>query len=475
MNKICKTKNGSKLDGWIESDGLKYIRLDPPVEFQDNPIEKFIEKFAVDFISKLISEAFMISCKITWSIPCSQVCHMSDSLSVHSGILWNSFRLCWTPEVLFNGQNENALPTCLSTSLNSLSTTSSDNNIDVSNKMKLSVSHDKLRGKQILDVYNVPFDSDIYAVPVDVVQNKKLNSCDKENESIHKCGYSMDSGSDEYIVSVASSDDTSSSRNKMKSKAEITTNNVIRQPRRITASSCSTTEPIHVTVDEVHQYLKTLYANSNDVIENKNFQQFSRHFKTPFKSLHNGTLNNEENIINSLKTRHNKYVIEEENKKMKENLETSTKILSKLESKEKLKKWSSCRPNFSYNIKETLCNIFRFKKIPSPDQCLGRKEINYRSDEVGIRLSGYEDRNPPSPITKPPFSKRALPPLPGVEDDDGEKMAPTTDSTPLSPRENKTSNNTSLPFKSKESFASVDFASSIEKVKDVSFKSFSVT
>lgn len=458
-DKSHQTCSSANLECWGDSDSVKCIPLEPPLEFQDNPIEPFIEKFAINFISKLISEAFMMSSKITWSIPCSQVCHMSDSLPLHNSVLWNSLRLCWTPELLPNSKHPSALSACLSISHNSLSTISSSN-IDVSDHIKSAISHDVLSNKQISDVYNVPFDSDIYAVPVDVVQDQN------SKKSIHREKYchSSDFGAHQYMFSMVSSNDRNSSQKLKKCSAEGRGKGLLRRSRLASTTSASVTEPIHVTVDDVRQYLKALYVNSNEVVENKNLQDTLKNFKNPFKSLqiNSNHINNEENRLHSLKARSNSINVAKI-KKAKENVEGSGK-LTKLDSNEKLRKWTTCRPSLSASIKETLCNIFRIKKLPSPNHCMGRREIGVCSDEVGIRLSGHENLNPPSPITKPPFSKRALPPLPRLDDDHGEIIV--TDSTPLPSPEEVTPS--SMSFRSRELPASVDFASSIEKVKDVS-------
>jgi len=45
--------------------------------------------------------------------------------------------------------------------------------VDDSTFIKQAVSHDTLSSNQISDLYNVPFDSDVYSLPVDVVKPKK--------------------------------------------------------------------------------------------------------------------------------------------------------------------------------------------------------------------------------------------------------------------------------------------------------------
>ncbi|KAK6628679.1 hypothetical protein RUM43_002494 [Polyplax serrata] len=457
-NKSHETCSLPERECWSHTDTTKY--LEPPPEFQDNIEEELIESFAVKFVSKIISEAYQISCKISWSIPCSQVCHMSESPPLHNSVLWNGLRLCWTPELFASNKPASALSTCLSTSHNSLSTIGSSN-IDVSDQIKTALSHDILTSRQISDMYNVPFDSDIYALPVDRVQNKKFNSSivNRTKTNIHNGMYchSSETTSEHYTLP----NDRYSSQNLRKFRTEGRNNGLVKKPRFSSMTSCSTIEPIHVTVDHVRQYLRTLYVNSKQTSEDST--KISNNLKTPLKSLqNNNSIKNDENRLNNLKCR-SSYIVVSTSDKTKENVNVSTRDLSKLESKEKLKKWSStCRPSFTTNIKETLCNIFRKKRLSSSHQCLGQKEVAFRSDEVGLRLSGHENQNPPSPITKPPFSKRALPPLPKLEDNHGEIIV--TDSTPLPSPEDTPPQST--PFRSKDIPGSVDFASSIEKVKD---------
>lgn len=60
----------------------------------------------------------------------------------------------------------------LSSSHNSL-TVAYTRQVDDSTFIKQAVSHDTLSSNQISDLYNVPFDSDVYSLPVDVVKPKK--------------------------------------------------------------------------------------------------------------------------------------------------------------------------------------------------------------------------------------------------------------------------------------------------------------
>lgn len=87
---------------------------------------------------------------------------------------------------------------------------------------------------------------------------------------------------------------------------------------------------------------------------------------------------------------------------------------------------SSAKSNFSFSLKQTFCNIFRSRKSASTDSDPG---INLTDTVVLLDVTKEAS-----------FEKRALPPVP----DDG-------------------------PRNTYERETSMDFATSIEKVKDVSF------
>lgn len=74
-----------------------------------------------------------------------------------------------------NSRSSLASLTRLSSSHNSLNTIGSgggtgNNKVDDSSFITLAMSHDVLNTNQIIDMYNVPFDSDIYTVPIDFVR-----------------------------------------------------------------------------------------------------------------------------------------------------------------------------------------------------------------------------------------------------------------------------------------------------------------
>ncbi|KAL0280522.1 UNVERIFIED_CONTAM: hypothetical protein PYX00_001791 [Menopon gallinae] len=471
---MCSAVNTEQL--WDEFDTFKFIPLDPPPEFQDQPLTSklnlaLIEKFAANLMSKLITDALLVSCKITWSIPCSQICHMSDSGMVQDNVgHWSGLRLCWTPELLQGSSNRESSRSSLSSRLSSSHNSLITSRNDESGFITSAVSHDVLSSSQSSDTYNVPLDSDNYAVPVDVKsENPKPPLRTKKR---HVRGRRFHSA--ELMDKVPAK---STKGRKISSQASHSATKSGYRGSELRPDS-STSEPIHLTLQEVREYMHNLYASSSNDPDSRNMQDNLRNVKNPFKSLNNNNINvannnnlkNRENssnnnnnsiLINNYnfynKNRKNAFGVMVKSKKAKENCENSNGGISKID----LKKSSPCRPSFSLNFKQTLCNIFRFKRLPSPEQCLGKRESH--SDDVGVRLSAHDDQNPPSPITKPPFSKRALPPLPKFEENHGDIIV--TDSTPLpSPEFVSTS-----PLRVKrynEEQTAIDFASSIEKVKD---------
>lgn len=72
--------------------------------------------------------------------------------------------------------SRNSLNSRLSSSHNSL-TIATSNKADDSIFITQAMSHDALTGREISDFYNVPIDSDIYALPIDVIRPKSVASC----------------------------------------------------------------------------------------------------------------------------------------------------------------------------------------------------------------------------------------------------------------------------------------------------------
>lgn len=147
--------------------------------------------------------------------------------------------------------------------------------------------------------------------------------------------------------------------------------------------------------------------------------------------------------------------------------------------REKMKK---SQRNFSLNLKQTLCNIFRFRRLGSPDHFVEKRnsivqgEIVEEEESVDSDQHANNNNTAVGSETEPqklPFFKRALPPLPKSNSQVGVEQAEEA-LTAMAPKcESPSSVQQQIPpsiARPEEDAAedtSMDFAASIEKVKDV--------
>ncbi|XP_042227426.1 uncharacterized protein LOC121869924 isoform X1 [Homarus americanus] len=165
----------------------------------------WIDKFASLFVKQVIEEALTVSSSIGWSIKCSGQCQREQCREEYQrkesswwtvgggkgnrkssipllGLSCGSPGLCWTPELPYSPSHRphsrSSLGSSLSFSHDSL--VSSGPRMDDSHLITGAVSHDallfptsKTSHSDVSDIYNVPLDGDIYAVPVDVVKPKE--------------------------------------------------------------------------------------------------------------------------------------------------------------------------------------------------------------------------------------------------------------------------------------------------------------
>ena len=255
-----------------------------------------------------------------------------------------------------------------------------------------------------------------------------------------------------------------------------------------------------MTLHEVRQYLETLYSSSSDSSENKIKRDKVLTSQTPIhlaipKGLsvnnnnrysnphtdsstdtpisiksNNGLINNNNNNGNLRKHKKNT-LVNMKHKKVKddghkEKVDTD---------REKMKK---SQRNFSLNLKQTLCNIFRFKRLGSPDHFVDKRNSIGQGDIVE-EDEGEEEQHAnnnnttvdvEANVQKLPFFKRALPPLPRCNAQLSVEQAEDALSAIVSKSESPTSVQHSSPPREDDEGAedtSMDFAASIEKVKDV--------
>lgn len=551
-------------DSDISSSGFCYR------DMMYRKVPRFIDELAENLVQMIVEEALVISCRISWpegriqpsassimlrrSPRCSSTArHLWSTDLYPTPAMCHQATITLTPYSTLNRPNSrSSLASRLSSSHNSINTTGLSHKADDSSFITSAMSHDVLTSSEISDMYNVPFDSDIYTVPIDFVRplqdfrnpqrpkrhrhhrkrRRNTSSASSQNEfemhiqqARHYCSkprvVTHVIKSQRLVSDVCCNEAPNGKRHSVPGTSG----------RHTTRSSNSQThnigEPIHMTLHEVRQYLQTLYSSSGESRECKMKREKMQACQTPihlalpkgisvnnnnrYSTPHdssvdtpvsiksgNGLIHNNNNNNTGKKHKKNT-LISIKNKKSrdeghKEKADTE---------REKIKK---SQRNFSLNLKQTLCNIFRFRKLGSPDHFINKRNSIVHGDEIVEEDELDSDQhvnnnNTTSEVDVPPhklpFFKRALPPLPrsnghirvgtddSFDDGDGEKLngigeggecveqgedALTTmvskcDSpnsvqhlnTPVSRLDEDAAEDTSM-----------DFAASIEKVKDVS-------
>lgn len=373
--------------------------IEPPPEFQDKPNFSYcLELFASNLTSLILREALNSCCekyvrkirlvpfKAYWSadfLPFSP-CHSASARPSSRSSLGSSR---------------------LSSSHNSLSVPAA-HKADDSSFITQAVSHDTLTTNQISDLYNVPFDSDVYAIPVD---NIKPPIRPKRNLMYRKRRRNTSSSCRAYEKQQLKLE-------KLRiDKFYISSDNVGKR-HSLAGTSANDTEPIHMTLQEVRHYLQTLYSSSSDSSE-----QRERVFKQTIKYCNGNNGISNKTLISDVKLKQNHYVgVVPKGKKAKD-IEIGKQALSNgTDSAEKHhEKRKKMAPRFS-TLRQALCNIFRFsRKAASPEH----NKHGFHHSDAGSADNDELD-------SKKTYVHRALPPLPETEN-------------------------------------ILDFATSIEKVKDV--------
>lgn len=300
--------------------------------------------------------------------------------------------------------SRNSLNSRLSSSHNSL-TVPTTNKADDSIFITQAMSHDAL----ISDFYNVPIDSDIYALPIDVIIKPEL----REQRSN---GYKNLRGKLKYVrnnkkrrkpnLNDGLTSDKSGNRSKTNSKCNDKRHSVPE----------NAIEPMHMTLDEVKRFYHSLYSSSSDssdavtkkcAIHNKKNVKNNNIAKTVDKhSVHQNNNNNNNNNTLTSVNKANKVPINLKTKKI------STKgdcggVGQKYGSNSTGKK---SQFSINLNLKQKFCSIFRFRKPHSN----GGQQSDYNeydasrltTDVSCTDLNGKQDK-------RVKFLTRALPPLPG--------------------------------------------------------------
>ena len=437
-------------------------------------VPEWLEKMAVKMVTQVLEEALLVSSEVSWSIQCSEVCHprgKSDDKqsSLMDGPYSLGFRYCWTPELpysLCRPASRSSLSSRLSSSHNSLSVPAA-NRVDDSSFITSAMSHEVLSAGDICDMYNVPLDCDVYAVPVDMVRppvpippqrQKRQRHHRRKRRQIDKLDVESSKGR------------TLSSHTMIQPRVLLPEHSIPRRhnrPGRSASMECATPgEPIHMTLAEVRRYLTSLYSSSSDSSEyRKKPSTCSQSHRLPYLSKSknvDGTASFdsvEDNLSstynNPIHKSHKKstFSINMRNRKTKESSDSidlaspdgaDCMLLPEGKSKRGI--------SFSSTLKQTFCNMFRIRRLISPEHASGRRRI------IGDNIDPHDAIDSCTTNSslqhRARFSTRALPPLPSRD-------VPCLQETPQNlvaeaPQEENLD----------EEEPSVDFASSIEKVKD---------
>lgn len=346
--------------------------------------------------------------------------------------------------------SRNSLSSRLSSSHNSLVT---QFQADDSSFITQAISHDTLTSKtsDITDMYNVPFDSDIYAVPIDMIRPSQSiirNKGKKPPRNIKKRG--------KNTLLTTASNNTPIDKNH-KTKENNRTKDVKTKRHSLPSSSCkkstgdSDTDSLHLTLREMRKYLHTLYSSSSDsecrtTINKKNNPLVSSvgiHAKHTGKDASSTVFLKESNEMtrtvetnnNHRKANKKSFGMNAKNKKHKENipkdvieLEKNDKVVKKSITNQNQKAKMSPVRILSINLKQSFCNLFRWRRHPVVETATDVEKVSETKEE-----------SPPAAV------RRALPPLPQQPPVHQGARRPANDEETV-----------------------MDFATSIQKVKDVS-------
>lgn len=156
---------------WTDFPMKQSSPIEPPLEFQDNPrytiLEDFFDCLATKILNRAICEYREMEMRKFKVL--NQLHHRSSHHLMLGRSYYNSEFIPFSPCHGRPGSRSSLGSSRLSSSHNSLSVPAA-HKVDDSSFITQAVSHDTLSSNQISDLYNVPFDSDMYAVPVDVVR-----------------------------------------------------------------------------------------------------------------------------------------------------------------------------------------------------------------------------------------------------------------------------------------------------------------
>lgn len=202
----------------------------------------------------------------------------------------------------------------------------------------------------------------------------------------------------------------------------------------------ASSEPIHMSLQEVRQYLQTFYSSSSDSSDPKEINNFKS--RDPIFATNNNKYPVDVNLVlspksmknvavNKSKAKRTPFFINLKNKKIKDSCDNVSKQRISVEQNRECEQKKSMK---SFSLKQALCSMFRFRRFMSPEHVKrGGKECY--SGKCGY-VNGLQDGDVHSTLTN-----RALPPLPSREG----KLEVVEE-------------------------PALDFTTSIHKVKDVSYR-----
>ncbi|XP_075990655.1 uncharacterized protein LOC142986201 [Anticarsia gemmatalis] len=411
--------------------------IEPPPEFQDNPIDE-VDKCATVFVASSVvftNDVKVKSNSTNLDVPMNTR-HISpmyprklkpETLYERRQCLNHRFAsprlLHLSPCRANRPSSRNSLSSRLSSSHNSLVT---QFQVDDSSFITQAISHDTLTAKtsDITDMYNVPFDSDIYAVPIDMVRPNHTNNRNKGKKpprsTKKRCKTISQPTPINNFIPIDKVDKTH------KAKETIRPKDVKTKRHSLPSSSCkkstsdSDTDSLHLTLREMRKYFHTLYSSSSDsecraTINKKNnaiVTSVGIHAKhtnkdatttAVFLKESNENSRTVETNNNHKKSNKNSFGMNAKNKKHKENIpkdlievDKNDKVVKKGITTQSQKAKMSPVRILSINLKQSFCNLFRWRRQPVIDNGSDVERVN----------ANKEESSPPAAV------RRALPPLP---------------------------------------------------------------
>lgn len=315
------------------------------------------------------------------------------------------------------------------------------------------MSHDALLTREISDFYNVPIDSDIYALPINMIKTDKISRVEYKEDKLtdYRKINNLIFTEEDYCKHSKLS--RKNNRNKRKKRNSDTYENDIRYDNyKFTSNAYKlknkkaaflnenedygthrlsntqldlnpSQERLHMTLSEVKKYYQTIYTrtknrtNINNEADKTAFKKQSEYTKgndssprsrlnlcsigenvsteckvttRTFKSYNenNDKINN--NSINNIVLANNYSITENQIIKV-DDVDLSSQVIR-----------SEKKTQFSLNLKQKFCNIFRIRR--TQPQCQTNQSGIEENNSIRERRSTAEKQKK--------FQSRALPPLP---------------------------------------------------------------